>query len=57
MKKKKILFSISEHPEITVREIIELIEKLQKEYPDMDVYLDGDLLAICARPKEDKEEE
>lgn len=55
--KKEILFRIEDHPEITVGEIIKLIEEFQKMYPDKEIYLDGDLLAICARPKREEREE
>ena len=51
MEEKRILFRIEENPDITVGELAELIEEFQKKYPDMEIYFDGDLMAICARPK------
>ncbi len=48
---KTIHFRLSEDPEITVKEIFEIIEKLRKEYPDRDIFFDGDEQAICSREK------
>lgn len=36
--------------DITLSEILMLVEKLQGENPDMDVFFDGDRQAIMGRP-------
>jgi hypothetical protein len=52
---KTIHFRLTEDPEITVKEIFEIIEKLRKEYPDRDIFFDGDEQAICSRQKVNEE--
>ena len=38
----------------TVKELREIIEKLQKQYPDREVFFDGDEFAVCSRTKKSK---
>ncbi len=37
-------------PNMTLSEIIQLVDRFQSEHPEMDVYLDGDRRAIMGRP-------
>ncbi|MEW5760626.1 MAG: hypothetical protein AB1779_07655 [Candidatus Thermoplasmatota archaeon] len=48
-KKKKIWFKISpEDKDITLKDVIDKITKIQEENPDEEVYFDGDEFAICS---------
>ena len=38
----------------TVKELQEVIKKLQAEYPDREVFIDGDEFAVCSRPRSGK---
>ncbi|MFO7792377.1 MAG: hypothetical protein R6W73_05260 [Candidatus Saliniplasma sp.] len=50
---KKIHKKIDRHDEsITLADIEEMIEKIQMENPDREVFFDGDEFAICSRKKE-----
>ncbi|MFQ6060192.1 MAG: hypothetical protein ACE5KV_02705 [Thermoplasmata archaeon] len=50
--KKKVLYRIDRGDDsITLKDVLERIEELQKENPDMDVFFDGDEYAVCGRPK------
>ena len=35
---------------MTLSEILQMVDRFQSEHPDMDVYLDGDRRAILGRP-------
>ena len=37
-------------PNMTLSEILQLVERYQSEHPEMDIYLDGDRRAIMGRP-------
>ncbi len=51
-KVKEILYRIdADDDKLLLKDILHMIEKLQKEHPDMDVFLDGDEYAICGRVK------
>jgi len=39
---------------ITLREVLEMIEEIQKENPDREVFFDGDEQAICSLPRRSK---
>ncbi len=43
---------IGRNTSITVKEIMDLMEKYKKEYPDREIFFDGDEFAICSRKKE-----
>jgi len=51
---KKVLLKISEAADMTLSELLEKIEEFQNQYPDMEIFFDGDEYAICARPKKKK---
>ena len=36
--------------DLTLSEILRLVEQTQSDNPDMDIFLDGDRLAIMGRP-------
>lgn len=36
---------------ISLKDIMVVIEELQVEHPDRDVFFDGDEYAVCSRPK------
>ncbi len=38
-------------PNVSLADILGMIEEFQKEHPDMDVFWDGDEYAICARKR------
>lgn len=42
------------NPQITLREVFEKIQEIQRENPDLDVFFDGDEFAICSRPRTNK---
>lgn len=46
----KVLLSVRDS-DITVRETEHVMADLQRENPDYEVFLDGDLYAIVARPR------
>ena len=37
--------------DMTLSEIMQLVERYQSEHPEMDIYLDGDRRAIMGRPR------
>jgi hypothetical protein len=50
---KRILMRIDPNDEsITLRDIMQRIEALRREHPNLDIFFDGDEYAVCARPKE-----
>lgn len=36
---------------ITLKDIMQRIQEIQRQNPDLDVFFDGDEYAICSRPK------
>ena len=38
-------------PDMTLRVVMEKIQELQADNPDLEVFFDGDEYAICSRPK------
>jgi len=51
---KKIHKKIDRDDEsITISDIQDLIDEIQKENPDRDVFFDGDEFAICSRKKKE----
>ena len=40
-------------PDMTLRTVMERLQQLQADNPDLDVFFDGDEYAICSRPKRD----
>ena len=54
---KIVHLRLSEHPEITIGEVVEIIQELAKKYPDREIFLDGDENAICSRPKKPEGED
>ncbi len=40
-------------PDMTLRAVMEKIQELQAQNPDLEVFFDGDEYAICSRPKRD----
>ncbi len=54
MEEKQVLYRVKRgDPSVTLADILRMIEKFQKEMPDMDVFWDGDEYAICARKRAD----
>jgi len=39
---------------ITLKDIVRMIEDIQKKNPELEVFFDGDEFAICSRPKKGK---
>jgi hypothetical protein len=49
---KKIELKIDKNDDsITLQDVINTIQKIQDENPDLDVFFDGDEFAVCSRPK------
>jgi hypothetical protein len=42
---------ISRNTNMTVKEILELVEEIKRQYPEREVFFDGDEFAICSRKK------
>ncbi len=50
---KKIHKKIDRHDEsVTLTDIEQMIDRIQRENPDREVFFDGDEFAICSRKKE-----
>ncbi|MDD1746413.1 MAG: hypothetical protein LUQ16_01475 [Methanomassiliicoccales archaeon] len=47
----KVHVKISKDGDMTLREVLRKIQEIQAENPDLDVFFDGDLYAICSRPR------
>jgi hypothetical protein len=47
---KYIWHRIKKSDKITLKEVSEMIKKIQKENPDQEVFFDGDEYAICSVP-------
>ena len=51
---KEILYKIDpDDDKILLRDILLKIEELQTEYPDLDIFFDGDEYAICGRERKE----
>ena len=48
----KVHVKIDKKSDLTLREVLNKIKEIQDENPDLDVFFDGDLYAICSRPKQ-----
>ena len=49
---KKIELKIErDDTSITLQEVIDKIQEIQRANPDLDVFFDGDEFAVCSRPK------
>lgn len=47
---KKIHFKVDKE-NTTLQEVLEKIQEIQDENPDLEVFFDGDEFAVCSRPK------
>ncbi len=47
----RVHVKIDKKSDLTLREVLSKIKEIQDENPDLDVFFDGDLYAICSRPK------
>lgn len=49
---KKIHLKIDKNdPSITLKDVLDKIQEIQKENPELEVFFDGDEYAVCSRPK------
>jgi len=49
---KKVHLRIDPNDEsITLKDIMQKIQEIQRQHPDLDVFGDGDEYAVCSRPK------
>ena len=49
---KRIHLRIDPNDEtITLRDIMQRIQEIQRQNPELDVFFDGDEYAVCSRPK------
>ena len=49
---KRIHLRIDPNDEtITLRDIMQRIQDIQRQNPELDVFFDGDEYAVCSRPK------
>jgi hypothetical protein len=49
---EKILHvDFSENPDLTVGDVVEIMDFLANEYPDREIFIDGDENGICSRPR------
>ncbi|MCU0861429.1 MAG: hypothetical protein MUE65_03825 [Methanomassiliicoccales archaeon] len=51
MAETKVHVKISKDGDMTLREVLRKIQEIQAENPDLDVFFDGDMYAICSRPR------
>jgi hypothetical protein len=50
---KRVVVRIDPNDEsITLKDIMQRIQEIQRQNPDLDVFFDGDEYAVCSRPKE-----
>src|SRR5439155_22792229 len=50
---KKVHLRIDPNDEsITLKDIMQKIQEIQRQHPDLDVFFDGDEYAVCSRPRE-----
>jgi len=53
---KHIILRIDPNDEsITLKDVMQRIQELQRQHPDLDVFWDGDEYAVCSRPKKQKD--
>ena len=53
---KHIILRIDPNDEsITLKDVMQRIQELQRQNPDLDVFWDGDEYAVCSRPKKQKD--
>lgn len=51
---KKIHLKIDRNdPSITLKDVLDKIQEIQKENPDLEVFFDGDEYAVCSRPRKE----
>lgn len=51
---KKIHYRIDKNnTSVTLKDVLDKIQQIQKENPDLDVFFDGDEYAVCSRPKKE----
>ncbi|MFP3255395.1 MAG: hypothetical protein RXP30_03045 [Thermoplasmata archaeon] len=48
---KTVHLRLKDNPDITVEEVYKFMEELRKKHPDREIFYDGDLQAVCSRPK------
>lgn len=49
---KRVHYRIDPNDEaITLKDIMQKIQEIQRQFPDLDVFWDGDEYAVCSRPK------
>ncbi|MFQ6127317.1 MAG: hypothetical protein ACE5QW_00190 [Thermoplasmata archaeon] len=49
---KKIHLKIDKNdPSITLKDVLDRIQEIQRENPELEVFFDGDEYAVCSRPK------
>jgi hypothetical protein len=53
---KQIHVKIDKKSDLTLREVLRKIEEIQAEHPELDVFFDGDIYAICSRPRKQPEQ-
>jgi hypothetical protein len=53
---KQIHVKIDKKSDLTLREVLKKIEEIQAEHPELDVFFDGDIYAICSRPRKQAEQ-
>jgi len=51
---KTIHVKLDRSSNLSLTEVLEKIEKLQEQNPDLDIFFDGDEYAICSRPRQPK---
>lgn len=44
---------IGRNSNLTVKQIMDMIDEVRKEYPEREVFFDGDEFAICSRRSKD----
>ena len=50
---KRIILRIDPNDaSITLKDITQRIQEIQRQNPDLDVFFDGDEYAVCSRPRE-----
>ncbi len=54
---KQIHVKIDKKSDLTLREVLRKIEEIQAEHPELDVFFDGDIYAICSRPRKQAEQQ
>ncbi|MEL9999543.1 MAG: hypothetical protein QXG55_03515 [Thermoplasmata archaeon] len=54
---KIVHLRLKDHPDITVEEVFNLMEDLKRKHPDREIFYDGDLQAVCSRPKRPRPKE